>query len=232
MKSLCRLIAVLSLCAGAFGQVPAPPTFTAVVAGPKPVNVHIVGRHAEGWYPGARPRLVTETHSWFARHLLGRHNASHYVMPPPPAGLTGCRGDNCIFTDNWSHNLRTTGGADWQANAMGTTGAQPATATYIALTNDATAAAAGDCAAGSTACTLASEVSTNGLARHVATYAHTNGTNTWSLSYTWTASGTQSVQKAGMFNASSSGTMTFEANFTQVNLVSTDTFTETWTVTY
>jgi len=138
--------------------------------------------------------------------------------------------DGTVFYDNAVHNLRTTGGADWQAAVMG--GSQPNPVTYIALTNDAAAAAAGDCAAGSTACTLASEITTNGLARHVATYAHTNGTNTWALTYTWTATGTQSVQKAGMFNAASSGTMVFETNFTQVNLVATDTLGATWTVTY
>jgi hypothetical protein len=222
MKSLCSVFAVLFLSAAAFCQV----------ATPKSVNVHIVGRHAEGWYPGARPRQVTETHSWAARHLLGRHNTFHFVMPAPPSGVTGCHAQQCVFADNWVHNLRTTGGADWQANAMGTTSTQPATATYIALTNDSGTAAAGDCAAGSSACTLASEITTNGVARHVATYSHSNGTNTWSLNYTWTATGTQSVQKAGMFNASSSGTMVFESNFTQVNLVSTDTFTATWTVTF
>jgi hypothetical protein len=202
----------------------------------RPVNVHIVGRHAEGWYAGAKPVLHVSVvrHSWMARHFLGRQNSvtTQSAIPLPPAGVTGCHGQECVFSDNWIHNLRTTGGADWQANAMGATSSQPATATYIALTNDATAAAAGDCAAGSTTCTLTSEVTTNGLARHVATYSHTNATNTWSLSYTWTASGTQSVQKAGMFNASSSGTMVFESNFTQVNLVSTDTFTATWTVTF
>jgi hypothetical protein len=226
-SSFSCILAITLLSAGAFSQ--AAPVDTPAA---RPVNVHIVASHAEGWYPGAQVRLVSETHSWMARHFLGRRNTFHFVMSTPPAGVTGCKGRDCIFNDNWIHNLRTTGGADWQANAMGTTGSQPATATYIALTNDATAAAAGDCAAGSTTCTLASEIATNGLARHVATYSHTNATNTWSLTYTWTATGTQSVQKAGMFNASSSGTMAFEANFTQVNLVSTDTFTATWTVTY
>jgi hypothetical protein len=194
------------------------------------VNVHVVGRHAEGWYPGVQPRMVVAHHSWLARHLLGRRSRVYFVLPAPPVGVRGCHAEECIFADNWHHNLRTTGGADWQAAVMG--GSSPAVAAYIALTNDSAAAAAGDCAAGSTACTLASEITTNGLARHVATYSHTNGTNTWALTYTWTATGTQSVQKAGMFNASSSGTMIFETNFTQVNLVSTDTFAATWTVTY
>lgn len=231
IKLVSLLLFVSALFASpSFCQAPLTSLPTQTVA--RPVNVHIVGRHAEGWYRGAQPRFVAERHSWLSRHLLGRQNSGHFVMPTAPAGVTGCHDAECVFSDNWIHNLRTTGGADWQANAMGTTGSQPATATYIALTNDATAAAAGDCAAGSTTCTLTSEITTLGLARHVATYAHSNGTNTWSLSETWTASGTQSVQKAGMFNAASSGTMTFEANFTQVNLVSTDTFTATWTITF
>jgi hypothetical protein len=180
MKIICKFAAVLvALCAIPFSSFAQAPT-------EKPVNVHIMARHADG----------------------------------------------AVFYDNWTHNLRTTGGADWQAAVMGTTGAQPASAIYIALTNDSGAAAAGDCAAGSVTCTLASEVSTNGVARHAAAYSHSNGTNTWSLSNTWTVTGTQSLQKAGMFNASGSGTMVFEANFTQVSLVATDTFTATWTVTY
>jgi hypothetical protein len=240
MKSLSNILAVLFLSAAAFCQAPAPPALVTsqviripeTAVAPRPVNVHIVGRHAEGWYPGVKPRLIAETHSWLARVFLGRRNTSHFTMPAAPAGVTACHAADCVFADSWIHNLRTTGGVDWQANAMGATSGQPATATYIALTNDSGTAAAGDCAAGSSSCTLPSEITTNGVARHVATYSHTNGTNTWSLNYTWTATGTQSVQKAGMFNASSSGTMAFEANFTQVNLVSTDTFTATWTVTY
>jgi hypothetical protein len=159
---------------------------------------------------------------------------SAHAAPAKPVNvhIVARHADDTVFADNWIHNLRTTGGADWQASVMGATSGQPATATYISLTNDSAAAAASDCTAGSTSCTLPSEITTNGMARHVATYSHSNGTNVWSLNYTWTASGTQSVQKAGMFNASSSGTMAFEANFTQVNLVSTDTFTVTWTVTY
>jgi hypothetical protein len=137
--------------------------------------------------------------------------------------------DGTIFSDQQIHNLRTTGGADWQASVMGAA-SQPASSSYIALTNDSGVPAAGDCAAGSTTCTLASEITTNGLARASSTYAHTNGTATWTMSHTWTATGTQAAQKAGMFNAASSGTMVFETAFTQVSLVSTDTLTITWTV--
>jgi hypothetical protein len=137
-----------------------------------------------------------------------------------------------VFYDNDLEDLRTTGGADWQANVMGTTGAQPASGTWIAATNDGTAPAAGDCAAGSVACTLTSEIVSNGLSRKQATYSHTNGTASYTLQTTFTATGTQAVQKFGLFNASSSGTMIFEGTITQVTLNNTDTLTVSWTVTY
>jgi hypothetical protein len=175
-RSVSTLLIALVLVASAFAQTEIHLT--------KEVNVHIVGRHADG----------------------------------------------SIFYDQELHNLRTTGGADWQSSAMGNTSTPPATVNYIALTNDATAPAAGDCAASSTTCTLPSEITINGLARAQGTYAHTGGTNTWTLAHTWTATASQSVQKAGMFNASSSGTMVFEAAFTQVTLANTDTLTISWTV--
>lgn len=242
MKIHCRLLSILLFVAAgqlAIAQAPAPPTLTTTAqvravppAATRPVNVSIVARHAEGWYPGARPQLIAERHSWLARHALGRKNRQHYVIPPSPAGMTGCHGESCIFADSRTHNLRTNGGIDWQAGVMSLSGSQPAAASYIALSNNAVAPAAGDCAAGSITCALSGEITTNGLGRHTATQSHTNGTNTWAITYTWTASGTQAVQEAGMFNASSSGTMVFEAAFTQVNLVATDSFTATWTVTF
>jgi hypothetical protein len=67
------------------------------------------------------------------------------------------------------------------------------TAKYIALTTDTAAPAVGDTA-------LTSEITTNGLQRALATYAHTGGTTTSTLSKTFTASGTfTSVHKAGLF---------------------------------
>ena len=144
--------------------------------------------------------------------------------------VVAAHADGSVFYDHSAHNLRTTGGADWQANAMSATSSQPASVNYIALSNDSASPAAGDCAAGSSACTLASEISTNGLARAQATYAHSNGTNTYTLTHTFTASGIQAAQKAGLFNASGSGTMVFEVAFAQVSLGIGDTVTVTWTV--
>jgi hypothetical protein len=140
-----------------------------------------------------------------------------------------CHAANCA--EIRVHNLRTNGGADMQAAQMATTGSQPAPANYIALSNDATAPAATDCAAGASSCTLTSEITTNGVGRAQATYAHTNGTNTVTLTYTFTFTGSQSVQKAGLFNAASNGVMFLEFQFPQRAAQSGDTLQITWTET-
>jgi hypothetical protein len=140
--------------------------------------------------------------------------------------------DGKVIFSEVNHNLKTTGGIDAIASQMANTSTQAASGNYIALTSDAGAPAAGDCAAGSVTCTLTGEISTNGLSRSQATYAHTNGQATYTLTKTWTASGTvTNVQKAGVFNAASSGTMIFENTFTAVTLNSGDQLQITWTIT-
>ncbi len=123
-----------------------------------------------------------------------------------------------------SENLRTTVGADWQADVMGHT-TQPAEAQWIGLTTNATAPAAGDT-------TLASEIASGGLTRAQGTYSHTNGTTSYKISHTFTASATHTaVAKAGLFNASSSGTMAFETLLSSTaTLASGDTLTIEWTI--
>ena len=98
---------------------------------------------------------------------------------------------------------------------------------YIAVTTDTAAASASDT-------TLASEISTGGLARaDASTNTHTTGTNTTTLAKTFTASATHTaVHKSGTFDASSSGIMYHEAVFaSDATLVSGDTLTVTWTLT-
>lgn len=131
-----------------------------------------------------------------------------------------------VVIHEWcNHNLKTTVGLDAMVAQVGTTGSQPASFTYLALSSDSGAPVIGDT-------TLASEIATNGLSRHVATYAHTGGTNSWTETYTWTATGAVSnVQKAGLFNASSSGTMGFENSFSPVSLNTNDQLQLTWTIT-
>ncbi len=103
-----------------------------------------------------------------------------------------------------------------------------ASSTYIALTENATAPAAGDT-------TLTAELTGAGLQRQIATYAHTNGTNTTTLTKTFTSSdGTaRTINKAGNFNAASVGTLVFETLVPNPpSLVSGDSVAVTWTFTF
>lgn len=129
--------------------------------------------------------------------------------------------------------MRTNAGADWQSSIMGNaaatgagTGTQRA-ADYIAVSESTTAPAAGDT-------TLTGELTANGFARSQATYAHTAGTNVYTLSRTFTSSDptTRTIAKIGVFNASSAGTLVFESLLgTTATMVSGDTLTVTETVT-
>lgn len=127
--------------------------------------------------------------------------------------------------------LRTNAGGDFQARVMGDTASTGtgsyASASYIALTENATAPAAGDT-------TLTGELTTGGLGRAQATYAHTNGTTTYTLTKAFTSSdGTaRTINKVAVFNASSTGTMVFEtAVASPPTIISGDQLTVTETVT-
>ena len=124
-------------------------------------------------------------------------------------------------------NLRTDVGKDYVADSLGKSSSRPAVAEYMALTENGTAPAAGDT-------TLTSEITTNGLARAIATYAHTVNTTSYTLSKTFTASGTfTTVQKEGLFNAAGpppAGTMFVENTFTSTALASSDQLTVTHTI--
>lgn len=101
----------------------------------------------------------------------------------------------------------------------------PAPAWWLALSTDATAPSAADTA-------LASEITTSGLARALwGTFTHTSGATSLSLAKTWTASGTQTVNKEAIFNAQNSGAMPFEsAEPSPPTVVSGDTLTNTVTL--
>jgi hypothetical protein len=131
--------------------------------------------------------------------------------------------DGTIFYDKWVHNLRTNAGINWQYNQMA--GTTAAVCTYIALSNDAGSPNAADTA-------VASEITSNGLARANGTPTHTSNATSYTLAYTFTATGTQSAQKAGVLNNSSGGTLCFENTFTQVSLASGDTLAVTWTINF
>lgn len=132
----------------------------------------------------------------------------------------------------WGAFLRTNAGVDHQSRvtfdtASNGTGSYAA-ANYIAVTENATAPAAGDT-------TLTGELTGEGFARAQATYAHTNGTNTTTLTKTFTmSSGTsRTINKAGLFNASSSGTLAYSTLVpSPPTLVPGDQVAFTWTFTF
>jgi hypothetical protein len=135
--------------------------------------------------------------------------------------------------------MRTNAGTDHQSRVMFDTASNAtaayAAANYIALTENSDAPAAGDT-------TLTGELNAagGGLNRAQATYAHTNGTNTTTLTKTFTknaddggSSDTRTPAKAGLFNAASTGTMTFETLIpSPPALVSGDSVAITWTFTF
>jgi hypothetical protein len=141
-----------------------------------------------------------------------------------PVTVTVTGADGSVKQVINTSNLRTTAGASFQANQM--SGTVAAVANYIAVTANATAAAAGDT-------TLTAEETTNGLARAAGTFAYNAGGPNYTLSKTFTYSGGSPITlaKAAMFNASSAGTMVFEAVFgSTATLVNGDQITVTWTV--
>lgn len=122
-------------------------------------------------------------------------------------------------------NLITNGGRDFlHSQGYNTTGLGANGLNYIALSNDTLTETA-------TSTTLSSEIAANGLTRAQGTYAHTASTNTTTIDRTFTASGTQSAQKAALFTASSAGTMNHVLGFTQRNLLTSDTLQITYTIT-
>lgn len=113
--------------------------------------------------------------------------------------------------------MRTAAGRDHQSAVQLSTSSNGtgtyAAANYIALSANATAPADGDTA-------LAAEIATagGGLVRKQATYAHTPGATSSTLTATFTANGSDvlpvTLAKMAVFNAASAGTMPFESLIT------------------
>lgn len=127
--------------------------------------------------------------------------------------------------------MRVAAGRDFQSNVMGATASTGtgiyAAANYIALTETATAPADGNT-------TLTGELAAGGLNRQQAVFAHGAGTSTYTLTKTFTSSdGTaRTLQKIGVFNAASVGTLVFETAIpSPPTLVSADQVIITETVT-
>lgn len=103
--------------------------------------------------------------------------------------------------------MRTNAGRDLQARQMGDSASSAtgtyAPANYIGLSANANAPVA-------TATSLTGEITGGTLARKQAVYAHTNGTNSYTLTASFTSDQTVTINKVGIFNAASAGTMAFE----------------------
>lgn len=119
--------------------------------------------------------------------------------------------------------MRTNAGRDFQAAQMG--GTPGAAANYIGLTANTTAPAA-------TSTALTGEITTGTLARALATYAHTAGTATYTLTKTFTSDQTVTIAKIGVFQGATAGTLVFETLLNATaSLVSGDQLQITETVT-
>lgn len=175
------------------------------------------------------------TASNFATPQLGL--AGKVVMVPitnitttPVYGLIGSNTNAVITVDKW-----------WTPDFAGTGTTPSSTAAFVimpgrgpgclfmALTADAGAASAADTA-------LASELTTNGLARAKSTYAHTYGVATLTLQNAFSATGTQAaIHKIALFTCSTltaTGIPVFESVLNvDATVANGDTLTVTDTVT-
>ena len=128
--------------------------------------------------------------------------------------------------------LLTNGGRDALHSQHLNTAAQPAAFNYMAVSANATAPSA-------SSTTLPGEITTagGGLLRAQATYAHTGGTNTTTLTKTFTANGSDAlpvtIAKIGVLNASSAGTLGYETllSATATLTISGDNVAITHTIT-
>lgn len=108
------------------------------------------------------------------------------------------------FTPDPNRYLLVNGGRDALFDQHMTTGAQPAAFNYIGLTATSTAPSASD-----TSLTGQITTASGGLVAAQATYAHTSGTSTATLTKTFTANGSDSlpvtIAQIGIRNASGTG---------------------------
>lgn len=130
--------------------------------------------------------------------------------------------------------MRTAVGRDFQSEVMGNgpgTGAGTGTmrpADYIGLTENNTAPADTDTA-------LTGELATAGLTRAQATFAHTTGASTYTLTKAFTSGDatTRTINKIGVFNAAAAGRMPFTTAVPSPPVLATGdqvTITETVTI--
>lgn len=137
------------------------------------------------------------------------------------------KGKNGVIKDEWDViNTVVTAGKAQIALLAGDASATPFT--FLAVGTSSTAVSVGQTA-------LVAEITTLGLARASATVSRVTTTvtnDTLQLVYTWTASGSVTVEEIGILNASSAGTMLARALTGTKTLVNNDQLVATYKVAF
>lgn len=134
---------------------------------------------------------------------------------------------NLKWDTGFISNTITNAGKAELANLAGNV-SSPVAFTYLAVGTSSTSPAASQTA-------LGGEITDSGLERAAATVSRVTTTTTndsLQLVKTWTATGAKTVEEAGIFNASSSGTMLGRALTTSKSILTSDTLTLTYKVIF
>lgn len=132
--------------------------------------------------------------------------------------------DGKVKQEHEDHNLIVTVGKNFLATYLTPSGHGSNFFDYIALGTGTTSPASGDTA-------LQTELSGGGYSRVVGTV--TSSTNTWTNTATFSpGNGTAAITEAGLFSASTSGTMFARQTFAAYNKAAGDTLVVAWTVTF
>jgi len=150
------------------------------------------------------------------------------LTTPPVYGNILSNTTQILNIDQWWNPTDTTGTTPGSTSAYILNPGSLSSARFIGLGNDATAPAVGNTA-------LVSEITANGLGRALATFAHSGGATTFTQTKTWTASGAQSAQVAGLltggYGAAGGGILVAHTQFTAASLANGDSLQLTWTMT-
>lgn len=188
---------------------------------------------AAGQFTGANVATATSAtsltdtgESWTTDQFKGWTVIAEETTNTPVYGNVGSNTGTVLTIDAWKNN----------DDSAGTTPGSTANyaiyptcrARYMGVSAEGTSPVAGDT-------TLASEQTGNGLARALATYAHTGGTSTYTLQKSYSVTGTVTVHKGGLFTASNTtaaGVLVFAANLNaDASVINGDTLQVTVTNT-
>lgn len=145
-------------------------------------------------------------------------------------GVIASNSGTVLTVDQWYNPASSSGAVGTTPNATAQYQILPAQApaAWLAVSNAAHTPVVGDT-------TLSSELTASGFARAVGTYSHTVGATTYALTFTWTATATQTIVNEAQFaaaNTTAGGYMPFEsAEPSSPTLVSGDTLQNTVTIT-